>query len=41
MGKQSHPVIIPAVRPPLPRESRWSRDLPPTAPFWKSASRNC
>lgn len=31
MGKQSHPVIIPAVRPPLPRERRWARDLPPTA----------
>ena len=31
MGKHSHPVIIPAVRPPLPRESRWARDLPPAA----------
>jgi uncharacterized membrane protein len=33
VGKQGHPVIIPAVRPPLPRERRWSRDLPPTAAF--------
>jgi Predicted integral membrane protein len=29
MSNQAHPVIIPPVFPPLPRERRWNRDLRP------------